>query len=177
MNSRGPVKLQRPVLSHSAVVIGCATGGFAHKGRVNAMTEPAAAVLERLFRALEARDKQAALTCFTEDARLFDPHYPTPQMNGRAEIEAGLDWGLSVMREFGFTTIHLFEGRDAVSGAVEIDTNHVLKNGQALNFPQVFVFETRDGLISRLRAYEPYGPNGLGGLFLGFARLRRKLFG
>jgi hypothetical protein len=46
-----------------------------------------------------------------------------------------------------------------------------LKGGRSLNFPQVFVFEVRDGLITRLQAYEPYGPGGMVGLFLGVQRL------
>ncbi|MFH1796668.1 MAG: nuclear transport factor 2 family protein [Pseudomonadota bacterium] len=137
----------------------------------------ARAVLERTFRALEARDKAAVLACFAPDAVLFDPHYPQPLMAGLAEIEEGIDWGLSVMKRFGFRTRHFFGSEDGLSGAVEIDTDHMLSSGQNLKFPQVFVVETKDGLITGLRAYEPYGPNGIGGFFLGLARLRRRLSG
>ncbi|MDP3896886.1 MAG: nuclear transport factor 2 family protein [Mesorhizobium sp.] len=134
-------------------------------------------ILERTFRALEARDKAAALAAFAPDALLFDPHYPQPRMQGLAEIAEGLDWGLSVMKQFGFRTVHFFGSEDGQSGAFEIDTNHVLNTGQALSFPQVFIVETKDGLITRLQAYEPYGPNGIGGLFLGFERLKRRFTG
>ena len=53
----------------------------------------------------------------------------------------------------------------------------MLKNGIKLDFPQVFFVEVEDGKITGLRAYEPYGPNGIGGLFLGLSRLKLKLFG
>lgn len=139
--------------------------------------QPAREILERVFRALEARDKAAALDCFTADADLFDPHYPQPRMKGRAEIEEGVDWGLSVMKRFGFTTVRYFGAEDGLSGALEVDTNHTLGSGQNLVFPQVFIVETRDGLISALRAYEPYGPNGIGGIFLGLSRLKRRISG
>ena len=134
-------------------------------------------VMEKTFAALERRDRAAALACFAPDAVLFDPHYPQPKMQGIAEIAEGIDWGLSVMKRFGFTIERFFASEDGLSGAVEVDTNHTLNVGGDLRFPQVFIVETRDGLITALRAYEPYGPNGIGGFFLGFERLKRRLSG
>lgn len=141
------------------------------------MAQPARDILEKTFRALEARDRAASLACFAPDAVLFDPHYPQPRMQGMAEIGEGLDWGLSVMKRFGFGVVHFFGSEDGLSGAVEVDTDHTLKSGQNLKFPQVFVVETKDGLITRLQAYEPYGPNGIGGMFLGLERLKRRFSG
>lgn len=141
------------------------------------MKDEATPLVERLFRAVEARDLDAALATLTPDVDLFDPHYPRPQMNGHGEVRAGLEWGLSVMERFGFTVKHRFLSQDGLSGAVEVDSHHRLKAGKELSFPQVFVFDTRDGLISRLRAYEPYGPNGVGGFFLGLERLKRRITG
>lgn len=141
------------------------------------MAEDVQAVMERMFRALERRDKAGVMACFAPDAELFDPHYPKPDMKGAAEIEAGIDWGLSVMKQFGFTLERVFKSADGMSAAFEVDTNHVLKAGQKLHFPQVFIAELRDGRVAKLRAYEPYGPNGIGGFFLGLERLKRRLFG
>lgn len=141
------------------------------------METPVEAVMTRMFRALEARDKPAVIAAFARDAELFDPHYPKPDMRGREEIEAGIDWGLSVMAQFGFRVLRAFPSADGLSAAFEVDTNHVLKSGQKLHFPQMFVADVRDGLVTRLRAYEPYGPNGIGGMFLGLARLKRRLLG
>jgi len=53
----------------------------------------------------------------------------------------------------------------------------VLKVGKKLDFPQIFVIETDGTRVTRLRAYEPYGPNGMGGVFLGLERLKWKLAG
>lgn len=138
------------------------------------MQEDVRGVVERLFRAAEAADIRAALGCFAENGMLIDPHYPNPEMRGRAEIEKGLVWGLSVMKQFGFRIARVFEGADGRSAAFEIDTNHVLKGGQKLSFPQVFVVDVKDGLIVSMRAYEPHGPNGIGGFFLGLERLKRR---
>ena len=134
-------------------------------------------VMRRMLAALEVRDKATAMACFSPDAVLFDPHYPTPEMRGRAEIEKGLDWGLSVMERFGFTVETVFLDESGKKAAFEVDTNHVLKGGRKLSFPQVFIAEERDGLVSALRAYEPYGPNGIGGFFLGLERLKRRITG
>ena len=46
-----------------------------------------------------------------------------------------------------------------------------------VKFAQVFIVEARGGLIHRLHAYEPYGPNGVGGFFLGLERLKRRFSG
>lgn len=134
-------------------------------------------ILEEVFRAIEKRDRTAIMACFAPDAVVFDPHYPQPRMHGRAEIAEGIDWGLSVMKRFGFRTKRFFASEDGLSGAAEVNTDHTLKAGQNLKFPQVFVIETKDGLITALRAYEPYGPNGIGGLVLGLSRLGRRLQG
>ncbi len=141
------------------------------------METPVEAVVLRMFRALEQRDKAAVVAAFARDAELFDPHYPKPEMRGRDEIEAGIDWGLSVMAQFGFRVVRTLPSADGLSAAFEVDTNHVLKAGQKLSFPQMFVVDIRDGQVIRMRAYEPYGPNGIGGFFLGLERLKRRLFG
>ncbi len=140
------------------------------------MEEDVKGVVERLFRAAEAADMQGALACFSENGVLIDPHYPNPEMRGRAQIEAGLAWGASVMKQFGFRIEKLFEGADGRSAAIEVDTNHILKGGQKLSFQQVFIVEVKDGLITSMRAFEPYGPNGIGGFFLGLERLKRRMF-
>ena len=123
-------------------------------------------ILQTTFTALEARDKANAMTLFTDDAVLFDPHYPSPEMKGRAAIEKGLDWGLKSMEKFGFTIEKVYMGEDGTSCAVEVDTHHVLKGGKELRFPQAFFVETKGGKITALRAYEPYGPNGFMGFML-----------
>lgn len=134
-------------------------------------------LLEQVLQAVERRDIEAALAPMAPDVDLFDPHYPKPQMNGHAEVRAGLEWGLSVMERFGFAVRNHFVAADGLSCAVEVDSRHRLKAGKDLVFPQVFVAEARDGLISRLHAYEPYGPNGIGGFFLGLERLKRRVTG
>ena len=140
------------------------------------MNDAVTPLAERVFRAVENRDIDGALSAMAPNVLLFDPHYPKPQMNGHAEVRAGLEWGLSVMERFGFSVTNTFLAADGLSGAVEVDSNHTLKVGKVLSFPQVFVFETQDGLITRLQAYEPYGPNGMGGFMLGLERLKRRIF-
>jgi ketosteroid isomerase-like protein len=144
-----------------------------HGGNINEVQ----VVMERVFRALEARDKTAVVSSFTSDAELFDPHYPKPHMKGVAEIEKGNEWGLSVMKRFGFRNERVFNSVDGRSAVFEVDTNHELKSGQKLHFPQVFILELRGGMIAKLRAYEPYGPNGIGGVFLRLTRLKQRIFG
>jgi len=134
-------------------------------------------LMEALFDALIRGDKEASIAAFADDAVLFDPHYPEPDMRGKEAIARGLDWGFGSMRQFGFVPVNVFETADGKSAAFEVDTHHVLKNGIKLDFPQAFFVEVANGKITGVRAYEPYGPNGIGGVFLALSRLKRKLFG
>ncbi|MEM9105242.1 MAG: nuclear transport factor 2 family protein [Pseudomonadota bacterium] len=145
--------------------------------RKPASGDSAKAVMEATFKALERGDKEATIAAFAEDAVVFDPHYPEPEMRGKEAIRKGLEWGFGSMRQFGFVPVRVFESADGSSAAFEVDTHHVLKNGMKLDFPQAFFVEVAEGKIVGLRAYEPYGPNGIGGIFLGLSRLKRKLFG
>jgi DNA-binding SARP family transcriptional activator/ketosteroid isomerase-like protein len=113
----------------------------------------------RVAQALEvchASDLEAALACFADDALLFDPHYPTPEMRGKAAIRGGFEFIFGIVKQPGFTIRHFWTGDQ--DGALEVDTHHVLADGTEVRFPQVFVFEIGDGLIRRLQAYVPYPP-------------------
>jgi len=113
-------------------------------------------LVERLLKAFESKDLEAALACFADDALLFDPHYPTPEMRGKAAIRAGFEFIFGIVRQPGFTIRHFWTGDH--NGALEVDTHHVLADDTEARFPQVFVFEIGDGLIRRFQAYVPYPP-------------------
>src|SRR2546421_8059588 len=81
---------------------------------------------------------------------------------------------MSGMRSFGYTIVNYCESENGQCAAVETATHHVLIQGMKRNFPQVFIFEVADGHITRLRAYEPYGPHGIMGVFLLVARLTKR---
>ena len=131
-------------------------------------------VLQELFTALEKRDESKALDLFTDDAVFFDPHYPVREMVGREAITKGLAWGMESMEQFGFTIEKSYLSEDGNSGSVEVDTHHFLKGGRELRFPQAFFVEVQDGKISGLRAYEPYGPDGIMGIMLGISHMFAK---
>ena len=107
----------------------------------------------RTFATLEAMDLEVMMRLFAEDAVLIDPHFPTPHMQGKAVIAEGFRGAMSSMRSFGYTIVNYCESENGQCAAVETATHHVLKQGKKLNFPQVFIFETADGYITRLQAY------------------------
>jgi ketosteroid isomerase-like protein len=129
------------------------------------------------FATIEAKDIEALLTVFADDAMLIDPHFPAIQMRGKAAIATGLREAVNGMQTFGYTIEHYFESENGRCAAVETATQHIIRGGKKLNFPQVFVFETANGCITRMQAYEPYGPHGIIGLFLSLARLKQRIFG
>jgi len=119
-------------------------------------------LFQQMIDAFMAKDLEASVSFFADDAVLIDPHYPQPRMQGRLEIERGLRWGLSSLEKPGFSVRNR-----AVSGPIEfyeVDTRHKLKFGPVIAFDQVFVAEMRDGKIARLQAYEPYPAPGIAGI-------------
>lgn len=139
------------------------------------MSDSQRKTIDALIEAFTNKDLEAALALFADDALVYDPHYPVPTMQGKDAIRQGFAWGLGNMEQPGFTVRHLWS--DGTSGALEVDTHHVFKGGMALKFDQVFVFETRDGLITRLQSYVPYPPGGIGGLLARVTRWSWKLKG
>jgi ketosteroid isomerase-like protein len=131
-------------------------------------------LITRAFAAVEAKDLGLMMSLFAEDAVLIDPHFPTPRMQGKAAITEGLRGAISGLQSFGYKTVNYFESENGQRAAVETATHHVIKQGMKLNFPQVFIFEAADGRITRMQAYEPYGPHGIVGVFLFLARLMKR---
>jgi ketosteroid isomerase-like protein len=129
----------------------------------------------RTFATVETKDLEAMMSLFADDAVVIDPHFPTPRMQGKATIRKGFRGAMSSMRSFGYTIVNYCESENGQCAAVETATHHVLKQGMKRNFPQVFIFEVADGHITRLQAYEPYGPHGIMGVFLFLARLTNRL--
>ncbi|MBI5651197.1 MAG: nuclear transport factor 2 family protein [Chloroflexi bacterium] len=133
------------------------------------------AQVETMFAKFAAKDLNAVMAMFAEDAVVFDPHYPIPEMKGKAAIQRGFEWGLGNIEKPGFKFRNFWADGD--KAVVEVDTHHVFKGGMELKFPQVFVIETRDGRVTRLQAYVPYPPPGIGGLLAGLTRVIWKLQG
>jgi len=131
--------------------------------------------VEKLFALFAAKDVEKVLAAFADEAVVFDPHYPVPEMKGKVAIRQGFEWGLGNMEKPGFTIRNFWAGEN--NAVVEIDTHHVFKGGLELKFPQVFVIEAREGLVTRLQAYVPYPPPGIGGLLASVVRLMWKLQG
>ena len=119
-------------------------------------------LIDRLFRAYEAKDKTAALACYADDVVLVDPHYPGARMEGKAALADSVDWAFENARSLGFTVRHVFlevgDADDVERAVVEVDSHHVWADGTEARFPQLFVFEARDGLVTEVRAYQMYPP-------------------
>ena len=123
---------------------------------------PAQEVLEGMLKAFSAKDLPKVMTYFTEDAVLFDPHYPQPRMVGKEAIQQGMAWGMSTLEKPGFKLRKIWA--DEASGVAEVDTHHVIRGNMETKFDQVFVFELRNGKFTRLQSYVPYPPHGIAGV-------------
>ncbi|NWJ48413.1 MAG: nuclear transport factor 2 family protein [Chloroflexi bacterium] len=116
----------------------------------------------RLLAAFENKDLQTILAAFAEDGILIDPHYPQVEMRGKAAIERGIKWGLGSLEKPGFKILrHWVNGESAT---FEVATHHIIRGPIKANFSQIFVVESRNGLITRLQSYPNYGPHGISSL-------------
>jgi hypothetical protein len=116
----------------------------------------------RLLAAFESKDFQTVLDSFAEDGIFIDPHYPQVEMKGKAAIEQGIKWGLESLEKPGFKILrHWVDGESAI---LEVSTHHIIRGPIKTSFFQIFVVETKNGLISRLQSYPNYGPHGVSSL-------------
>ncbi len=128
------------------------------------------ALADRSLDAVVAKDADAVVALFADDGVFIDPHYPDAAMRGHAAIVEGLAFSFGAIRTFAFDDRRYFPSADGSSLVVHCACHHVLPGDRVLDFPQVFVMDTADGRITRWQAFEPYGPNGLGGLLLGVGK-------
>ena len=132
-------------------------------------------LVRELFDAVEAKNIDEILSFYHEDIDFIDPHYPKVHMKGKEEIVKGLTWGFKAVKSFKFSTINYFENAEGTSASVEYDTKIELSNGKKLNYPQVFIIEANNGKVSRLQAYETYGPHGVLKVILMVTRIINKV--
>ncbi|GAA1939297.1 nuclear transport factor 2 family protein [Agromyces allii] len=125
-------------------------------------------LVESMLAGVEALDVEAATAAMSDDIVLYDPHYPYPDMVGIEAVREGLAWAFTQMASMRFDIDRWFFGADGTSTVIETSTHHVLKLGSKhLDFPQVFVIDSDGERITKMRAYEPYGPHGSTGFGLG----------
>ena len=139
------------------------------------MTLLTQAGVERFLQAFMAKDFDAVMAHFADDAVFYDPHYPQPRMVGRAAIARGMRWGMDSLEKPGFTVRKFWADGD--TGVVECDTHHIIRGSIAAKFDQVFVLEARGDKLTRLQSYVPYGPHGISGLVTNLTRLVWRLQG
>lgn len=137
---------------------------------MNAERSPLQVLADRSLDAVVAKDADAVLAAFSDDGVFIDPHYPDAEMRGRAAIVEGLRFSFGAIQTFAFDERRYFTGSDGTSLVIRCECHHLLPGGRVLDFPQVFVMDTAEGRITRLQAFEPYGPNGLGGVLLGIGK-------
>ena len=83
-------------------------------------------LITHTFATIEARDLDAMMSLFADDAVVIDPHFPTPQMQGKAAIREAFRGAMSGMRSFGYTIVNYCESENGQCAAVETATHHVL---------------------------------------------------
>ena len=135
-------------------------------------------LMAAIFRACEAKDVDGAVALTAPNAVFIDPHYPRVHNTGTAEIRESLQWGIGGLEQMRFHEQRWYasENNDgAVS--VEVDTHHTITGKREVRFAQVFVAESRDGLLTRLQAFEPYGPHGVLATVLRVMRVKKKVTG
>jgi len=96
-------------------------------------------------------------------------------MEGKEAIADGLRWGFAGISSFGFDINRYFASEDGTSTVIEVSTHHVVGKGNHLDFPQVFVVDTDGTRITKLIAFEPYGPHGMAGFGLSIGHLLHRL--
>ena len=120
-------------------------------------------LIEGNLRAVSAKDLDAAIADFADDAVVDDPHHPMRPARGRDAIAEVLVWTFQQMKSMHFEIDNYFESADGRGAAVEASCRFEPGMGSAIELRQVFVVESDGTKITRWTAYEPYRPNGVMG--------------
>jgi len=132
-------------------------------------------LINTFFDAVEAKNINVILSFCHNDIDFIDPHYPKVHMKGKEELFKGLTWGFNSVKTFKFSLINYFENKEGTAASIEYDTKIELSNGKKINFLQVFIIEVKNEKITRLQAYETYGPHGILKIILLITRLFHKI--
>ena len=133
-------------------------------------------LLSAIFRACETKDVEGAVALTAPNAVFIDPHYPRVHNTGTAEIRESLVWGIGGLEQMRFHEQRWYAADDGAV-TVEVDTHHTIKGKREVRFAQVFVAESSDGLLTRVQAFEPYGPHGVLATVLRVMRVKKRLTG
>jgi len=115
----------------------------------------------KLLDAFKRKQLDEIMALFSEDAIIYDPHYPVPLMEGKKVIRKGLSWGLGHMKKPGFRLTKIWQSTEGIM--LVVDTQHLFNSGKKLDFQQIFYTHIENDLITELRAFVPYRPPGVGG--------------
>ena len=106
---------------------------------------------EKYFHALNNIDRQAFMTCFTEDAQVFDP-YGARMVEGVDGLTRWFKGMENTWTEFSIQPDEYYVSGDRC--AVEWQAEATSKSGKGARFKGINVFAiSEEGLISRLEAY------------------------
>ncbi len=131
--------------------------------------------IDAALAALESKNLDGFLALLTDDVELIDPHYPAPCMSGKAAVADGMRWLFGLMKSLRFEITDRFVAADGRRVALELTARHVAPGDRRLAVPQVFIIDLEGGRLSRIRAYQPYGPGGAIGVMLSITRSGRRL--
>lgn len=112
-------------------------------------------LVNKLIRGWEAKDAEAILSCFTDDAVYINVPMDPPNV-GKAMIRAVVDQFVGMAQEVQFVIHHSCENPQ--TGVVMNErTDRFLMNGKWIEIAVMGVFEVRDGRIAKWRDYFDLG--------------------
>lgn len=110
--------------------------------------------MERFIGAWCARDVDALMECFCDDAEYINIPMDPPN-RGSAEIRAFIEGFIDTIEEIEFIVHHQLYQGDIVMNE---RTDRLKMNGQWIELPVMGVFEFRDGKIAKWRDYFDMAP-------------------
>lgn len=115
------------------------------------MKEKMISISERYFKALSDLDREAYLSCFSENAELRDPYGGRP-FDGRGGLEKWFTGMERTWSEFSMKPAEFFHSGDRV--AVSWVAEATAQSGKTARFSGINVFTVGEsGLIDRLEGY------------------------
>jgi ketosteroid isomerase-like protein len=108
-------------------------------------------IVQAVLGAMSAKDKDAVMRLWADDAQMYNPRDPDSFIVGSAAIGQAMEIAFGLFKQVEWQPVKAWE--DETSAVLETRTHQVAHDGTERTITQVFIVDVRDGQVTRWRSF------------------------